>query len=86
LPVGWKIRTGNGLYLDLRWNISGEGDEILRQEIGIEVDEVFQRSEREGGGGVDDRDARRIPTPTKEPGTFSIGSGVPSCAQTPHTH
>jgi hypothetical protein len=52
--------------------LDGEGHEICRCVLCLDVDQVFECGEREGGGGVEDRVTRAVPSPSVEQRPLSV--------------
>lgn len=57
---------------DLGGDVRRNGDEIVRGVTDIEVNEVLERGQGEGGGSVDDGKAAPVPTSSGQPRALSV--------------
>jgi hypothetical protein len=64
-------------------DVRGDGDEVGRAVGWIEVDVVFQRGQREGGGCVDDRDPTMIPAAAGLPRALAVEGRIRPAADPP---
>ncbi len=83
-PLGRRIgapvpRQGldfQGLDLQAGGDVRGHGHQGGRRELGLHVDEVFERGEGQGHRTVDDRRAGMVPPPAVEPGPLAVEGAV----------
>ena len=70
----------------VRWNLGPYRDQVPRRQLRFQMDEVLQRAERQGQGGVDERSSGVIPAAAVEAGSLAVEGplGVARRRDTPY--
>ena len=70
-PIGWKNVRVDVLYKSLTWNIDRENDKVVWCQIGIDMNENFERGKRLRRRRINRRLAFMVPASAVAPRAFA---------------